>query len=237
MKALILNSGMGRRMGTLTASTPKCLVALNDRETLFSRQIRLLQKSGINTFVITTGHKDDVLRDYAKTEFPEADFVFVHNEDFETTNYIVSLNRAADRIEDDVLLLHGDLYFQYQVLERVAASERSCVVVDSTLPLPEKDFKARTQKDRVVAISTRIFGSNCVACQPLYKLLKQDWLLWKNRIEAFCAAGRTDVYAEDALNTVTGTFFLAGMDIKGAICLEIDNLEDMEKVKRLHQTR
>ena len=43
MKALILNSGLGKRMGTLTSEHPKCMTELSVGETIVSRQLRQLE--------------------------------------------------------------------------------------------------------------------------------------------------------------------------------------------------
>lgn len=40
MKALILNSGMGSRMGVLTAGHPKCMTEISSIDTILSRQLR-----------------------------------------------------------------------------------------------------------------------------------------------------------------------------------------------------
>jgi Nucleoside-diphosphate-sugar pyrophosphorylase involved in lipopolysaccharide biosynthesis/translation initiation factor 2B, gamma/epsilon subunits (eIF-2Bgamma/eIF-2Bepsilon) len=64
MKALILNSGLGSRMGVLTAEHPKCMTEISPRETILSRQLRLLSEAGIRDVVITTGYYDQVLVDY-----------------------------------------------------------------------------------------------------------------------------------------------------------------------------
>ena len=64
MKALILNSGMGKRMGLLTSRHPKCMTELLEGETILSRQLKLLQQQGIREIVITTGLFDQVLVDY-----------------------------------------------------------------------------------------------------------------------------------------------------------------------------
>lgn len=55
MKALILNSGMGKRMGVLTAEHPKCMTEIAKSETIISRQLKLLQKYGITEVIVTTG--------------------------------------------------------------------------------------------------------------------------------------------------------------------------------------
>lgn len=55
MKALILNSGVGSRMGAITAAHPKCMTPITETDTILSRQLRLIKQSGIREVVITTG--------------------------------------------------------------------------------------------------------------------------------------------------------------------------------------
>ena len=46
MKALILNSGLGTRMGILTADQPKCMTEISNTETIISRQLNQLLRGG-----------------------------------------------------------------------------------------------------------------------------------------------------------------------------------------------
>ena len=54
MKALILNSGLGQRMGVITSEHPKCMTDISSRDTILSRQLRLLVACGITDVVIVT---------------------------------------------------------------------------------------------------------------------------------------------------------------------------------------
>ena len=63
MKALILNSGLGSRMGVLTSEHPKCMTEISPRETILSRQLNQLSEAGIRDVVITTGYYDRILVD------------------------------------------------------------------------------------------------------------------------------------------------------------------------------
>ena len=54
MKALIYNSGLGKRMGDLTKDKPKSMVELKNGETIFERQLRLLRECGIKDVIVTT---------------------------------------------------------------------------------------------------------------------------------------------------------------------------------------
>ena len=145
MKALILNSGLGSRMGVLTSEHPKCMTEISPRETILSRQLRQLSDAGIRQVVITTGYYDEVLVNYCRALDLPLDFTFVKNPVYDQTNYIYSIYCAREYLDDDIVLMHGDLVFENEVFDRVLASEASCMTVSSTLPLPEKDFKAQVK--------------------------------------------------------------------------------------------
>ena len=64
MKALILNSGLGQRMGVMTKDHPKCMTEIMCESTILSRQLRQIISFGIKEAVITTGYYDKVLEEY-----------------------------------------------------------------------------------------------------------------------------------------------------------------------------
>ena len=64
MKALILNSGLGSRMGKLTLNHPKCMTQIAKDETILSRQLHILEQLGIYEVIITTGPFYEMLVDY-----------------------------------------------------------------------------------------------------------------------------------------------------------------------------
>ena len=67
MKALILNSGLGSRMGVLTSEHPKCMTEISPRETILSRQLNQLAGAGIEEVVITTGYFDGIIVNYCNS--------------------------------------------------------------------------------------------------------------------------------------------------------------------------
>ncbi|NLB77730.1 MAG: NTP transferase domain-containing protein, partial [Clostridiaceae bacterium] len=232
MKALILNSGTGSRMGGITKEQPKCMTEVSHRNTILSRQLRQLVSFGIEEVVITTGYYDEVLIDYCNALYLPLKFTFVNNPLYDKTNYIYSIYCAKDCLkDDDVLLMHGDLVFESLVMEAVLNSETSCMTVSSTLPLPEKDFKAVIKDGRIDKIGVGFFD-NAVAAQPLYKIRKEDWLIWLENIERFCENDKRQVYAENAFNEVSDKCLIHPLDIKDMLCSEIDTPEDLEAVKK-----
>lgn len=53
MKALILNNGLGHRMGVFTSDHPKCETEISQKNTILSRQLRQIADSGIKEVVMT----------------------------------------------------------------------------------------------------------------------------------------------------------------------------------------
>ena len=111
MKALILNSGLGSRMGALTKDHPKCMTEISATDTILSRQLKLLNKANITDIVITTGYYDQVLIDYCESLNLGLNVTFVNNPVYDKTNYIYSIYCARDLLDDDIILMHGDLVF------------------------------------------------------------------------------------------------------------------------------
>lgn len=232
MKALILNSGLGHRMGVITKEHPKCMTEISHKNTILSRQLKQLVSFGISEVVITTGYYDKVLVDYCEVLHLPLKFTFVNNPVYDTTNYIYSIFCARDVLrDDDILLMHGDLVFENLVLETLLESENSCMAVSSTLPLPQKDFKAVIKEGRIDKVGIEFFD-DALAAQPLYKINKEDWLVWLDRIEAYCDANNRKCYAENAFNEVSYQCKIYPCDVKDMLCSEIDTPEDLEAVSK-----
>lgn len=229
MKALILNSGLGSRMGVLTSEHPKCMTEISSHETILSRQLRQISEAGIEEVVITTGYYDGVLVNYCNSLDLPLHFTFVKNPIYDKTNYIYSIYCAREYLDDDIILMHGDLVFENEVFDRVIASLVSCMTVSSTLPLPEKDFKAVVKDGMVMKVGVEFFNE-AMEAQALYKLNKVDWKVWLGKIIEFCETEKTKVYAENALNELNGAANIHALDVENLLCSEIDNPEDLAVV-------
>lgn len=226
MKALILNSGLGSRMGILTSNHPKCMTEINSKDTILSRQLKQIVNSGIKEVVITTGYYDEVLINYCESLDMPLQFHFIKNPIYDNSNYIYSIYCAKDFLDDDIVLMHGDLVFETEVFDKLLLSESSCMAVSSTLPLPQKDFKAQIKDGKVIRVGIDLF-TDAIEAQALYKLNKEDWKLWLHEIIEFCEKGNTHVYAEEALNALEGRANIMAMDVGDLLCSEVDTPEDL----------
>lgn len=232
MRALILNSGIGRRMGNLTLEHPKCMTKISKGDTILSRQLKLLQQCGINDIIITTGFFDEILIQYCNSLNLSLKYSFVKNPVYDETNYIYSVYLARDELKDDIVFMHGDLIFELEILQDILKQEHSCMTISSTLPLPTKDFKAVIKDGRIRKIGVEFF-EYAMAAQPLYKIKKADWDIWLANIINFCKKGQVSCYAERAFNEVSDVCYIYPMDFKDRLCREVDTPEDLEIVKKL----
>ena len=233
MKALILNSGMGTRMGRFTEEHPKCMTDLFDGETILSRQLKMLLNCGITDVVITTGYFNNVLTEYCASLNLPQNYTFVLNPIYNETNYIYSIYCAKEFLKDeDIILMHGDLVFEESVLRDILSSKKSCMKVSSTLPLPEKDFKAVVFNGTVKKVGVEFF-ENAMEAQALYKLNSNKWNIWLDAIIEYCENGKRKCYAEVAFNEISDKCTVFAYDVKDRLCTEIDTPEDWEKVLNL----
>lgn len=227
MKALILNSGLGHRMGVLTSDHPKCMTEISATETILSRQLNLIAAAGINEVVMTTGYNDEILGKYCNSLNLPIHITFVKNPVYDKTNYIYSIYCAKELLKnDDVIMMHGDLVFENSVFDAVVASVKSCMTVSSVVSLPDKDFKAVIKNGRIDKVGIEFF-SDALAAQPLYMLNKKDWLIWLKKIEEYCEADYRNCYAENAFNEVSDKCAIFPLDVKSQLCSEIDTPEDL----------
>lgn len=229
MKALILNSGLGSRMGVLTSEHPKCMTEIAGHETILSRQLKQILDAGIEEVVMTTGAFDGVLVNYCQSLDLPLHITFVKNPVYAETNYIYSIYCAKEYLDDDIILMHGDLVFENTVFDAVISSDSSCMTVSSTLPLPEKDFKAVVKNGMVTTVGIEFFNE-AMAAQPLYKLRGEDWKVWLDKIVEFCESNNRKCYAENAMNQVSADCHIHILDVKDQLCSEIDNPEDLAVV-------
>lgn len=232
MKALIFNSGLGKRMGELTKNSPKSMVKLLNGETIFHRQLRLLKECGITDIVVTTGpFKEQIMEVANNKEFNDMHFTFVENPVYDKTNYIYSMYLAKEYLNDDFITLHGDLVFNKGLLEKVLKSDlKSLVTINRKKALPEKDFKGRIIDGKLQEVSISIFDDNCFALQPMYKLSKDILSKWLEKIDEFIEKGINTVYAENAFNEILPTLSVHEFSYENDFIDEIDNPIDLERV-------
>lgn len=232
MKALILNSGMGKRMGVLASEHPKCMTEISIKQTILSRQLDMLVQAGIHEVVMTTGPFENVLVNYCQGLDLPLHITYVKNKEYRNTNYIYSIYCAREYLDDDIILMHGDLVFENEVFDRLLDCRYSCMSVSGSVELSQKDFKAIVRNGLIMKVGVSFFNG-AVAAQPLYKLDRDTWKIWLDKICEFSESKddrKRKCYAEDAFNMVSDICKIRPLDLGELLCAEIDSPDELVSV-------
>lgn len=114
MRGVILAAGKGRRMGAHTADVPKAFVEFDGR-TLYDRQRALLEPHVDGTSVVLGYRHEDVMDRFAL----EDPIVF---EEWDRYENAASLRLALTRIDDDVLVVNGDVLVDAREMGRLTGT-------------------------------------------------------------------------------------------------------------------
>ncbi len=123
MQAVILAAGRGNRMRPLTDEYHKTLLTINGAP-LIDRLITDLGALGIQHILVVTGYRTEEVEAHLQRRFAHLDLRFVRNEQYETTNNIVSLALAFEQLNlyEDLLLIEADLICDRSLIRRLIES-------------------------------------------------------------------------------------------------------------------
>ena len=119
-KVVILAAGAGTRLRPYTNDCPKSMIELGG-QTLIGRQLNTLKSCGLTDISIVTGYLKEKLQFFG--------YPTVNNPDWETTNMVMTLWRAFNSLEDDVIISYADIIYQRSVLESLMGGEAVIFVV------------------------------------------------------------------------------------------------------------
>ena len=164
--------------------------------------------------IVSEEKNEKHIKDILKQKIENENVVFINEKNIENIKNIkfkiIVLNKGIDNKNIKNILLNAEY-----------------LILNSDINV----FKAKIDNNLVKYIGVDYFGNSAVACQPFYKLLAEDWKIWKNKIHEYCEKGNVDVYAENALNELTNEIQLNPLDIHGDLCSEVDTVEDLNNVK------
>ena len=130
MKALILAAGFGKRLWPLTQTMPKSMIEVNGTPLLVNT-LNILTELGIYDIGIVVGHMADFIKQAIGKEWNGARISYYENNRYLETNNVVSLSKAIDFCDDEMLMLECDIYYHKEMLEKLIDSEGDCNILVS----------------------------------------------------------------------------------------------------------
>ena len=234
-QAVILAAGFGSRLRPLTDTRPKAMVPVAGQP-LLGHALDALAAHGITTATVVVGYASDTVRAFVADRRDVA-VRCVENPDFRTTNTLASLLCAAPGVEDDVVLLDGDLIFEPSVLAPMLA-RGTWLAVDRDRPLDDDAVKIAVDDDgqTIVAVSKRLpEGRHGVAESIGMAHIDRDTLQALVVIgHRLLAAGEAQAYYEAAFQVLLDEGARFGVaDVTGLRWTEIDDHDDLRRAEAL----
>ena len=110
MQLIVLTAGKGSRLPKKYRYKPKCLVKINNKE-IINYNLNFFKK--FKKKLIITGYKSVHLKSFIKkNKFKE-----IYNKKFATTNMVYSMFLAKKFINDDIVVVYGDIIFSENIFE------------------------------------------------------------------------------------------------------------------------
>lgn len=235
-KAIILVAGVSKRLRRVTNDKPKCLLMLNGI-TILDYQIKALTKINVDQILIVVGYKKDMIIEHVK-ELSQV--TIVENNLFETTDNAYSTFLALREVNpdiDSVIILDGDILFDFDLLRRLVDSKyRNVMIIDEKKTIQMEDCKVRVKDGFALAVGKKING------QAVYtSMIKMGGQLLKDFIvEVGKERSRPEWYSE-SLNRLIKRYDSMGIREMRAILsgnllrCEIDTWEDLLEAKKIYR--
>jgi len=146
MIGVILAAGMAKRLRPLTDTKPKCLLEVGGK-TLLQRTVDAMVSAGISEFLVVTGYRGGMIRDFLTSHYPQTPIQFLDNVDYEHNNNIFSLWMAMQELHgQEVLLMDSDILCDPEAVRRVARQECSALAMQQH-ELGEEEMKIVVDAD------------------------------------------------------------------------------------------
>ena len=172
--AIILAAGMGKRLG---GSIPKPLTNLVNGKTIMDFQVERLSKIvGVKNIIVVVGYKKEMIME----KFPQLSFVC--NDAFAQTNTSKSLLLALKKVDDDVIWLNGDVYFDADAPKLLLNTGFSCCLVDRKRCGPE-EVKYDLNEDEFICHISKNVAEPQGECLGVNVILKKDLDIFRDELE------------------------------------------------------
>jgi phosphoenolpyruvate phosphomutase len=123
IRAIILAASRGVELGELTEDIPKAMLNINEKP-LVEKMLDMFHEQGIKDISIIRGYKKEAFN------FPNINYY--DNDNYASTDELVSLNYAKDKISGNCIISYGDILYRKYVLSDLADEDGDIVIVVDT---------------------------------------------------------------------------------------------------------
>ncbi len=244
MKAVILAAGMGTRLRPITMSVPKCLVPVNSKPIL-EHQLEALLTAGVRDVILVVGYLSELVSGKYGIRYGDMNIHYVQNHIYDRTNNIYSLWLARQHLDNQVLLLEGDLVFEPELLQRLAQTpEPNVAIVERFQPYMDGTIIQANgpRASRMILKAHQGDDFDYASAYKTVNIYKLSQETLQNKIvpclDSYVAQQRYDQYYEAVFADLIsqGSMRLAILCAALNRWAEIDTLEDLQAAEKLFAT-
>jgi len=235
MRAIILAAGVGRRLGDSVTERPKCLLELEGR-TLLDRMLDALGAVGVRDIVVVIGYLGEQIREAVAGR---QGVCTIFNPEYRK-GAVVSLWRARDYFDDDLLIMDADVLFPTELLRRLVGShDENCFLMDTSGANDGEAQMLMAREGRTVDITRGLRGEYdaCGESIGFLKLNQETAQVLLRLMEGAMRAGRDTIEHEELYPDLMRECRIGYVTTDGVPWTEIDFPEDVERARRMLSAR
>lgn len=236
MIGVILAAGMAKRLRPLTDTKPKCLLEVGKR-TLLERTVDAMRQAGIQEFLVVTGYRGEMIREFLTIHYPLSTIHYLDNIDYEHNNNIYSLWMACQKVRGcDFLLMDSDILCDPVAVVRIAQEQTSALAVNRH-ELGEEEMKVVVDADsRITEISKTCRPEDAMGESVGIEKITADYseALARELDQMILQEGLIDIFYERAFERLIpqGHTFKV-VDTTHYFSYELDTPEDFQRAQEL----
>lgn len=236
LTGVILAAGMAKRLRPLTDTKPKCLLKVGER-TLLERTVEAMLQAGVAEFVVVTGYRAVMIRDFLTQHFPTLTFHFLDNVDYEHNNNIYSLWMAGQVVRGrDFLLMDSDILCDPAAVVRIGREPLSALAVNRH-ELGDEEMKVVVDANQnITEISKTCNPADAMGESVGIERITADYsyALYRELDQMILNEGLIDIFYERAFERLIpqGHTFRV-VDTTNYFSYELDTPEDFERAQQL----
>ena len=236
MIGVILAAGMAKRLRPLTDTKPKCLLEVGKR-TLLERTVDAMRQAGIQEFLVVTGYRGEMIREFLTIHYPLSTIHYLDNIDYEHNNNIYSLWMACQKVRGcDFLLMDSDILCDPAAVVRIAQEQTAALAVNRH-ELGEEEMKVVVDADSCITeISKTCRPEDAMGESVGIEKIAADYseALARELDQMILQEGLIDIFYERAFERlIPQGYTFKVVDTTHYFSYELDTPEDFQRAQEL----
>lgn len=218
-KAVILSAGRNKDF-----DIPVSLLKIGE-VSLIERMIETLKRNGIKDIFVVVGYNSEMIKDNLGNTV-----TIIKNNDYKWTGTMASLAKVKEYIEDDFILVEGDIVIEENGLKEIINNRiRDCILITSESGSGDEGF-VEIKDDRVYKISKDIAQLNKIDGEMI-GISKISYEFYSKMMELYKENNNPYMNYEYMMLDISKIYSLGYIKLDNLLWHEIDTLDHYNYVK------